>query len=616
MSQRTSASASEIPYFYLQTKDLEKTKELSKECELFKRVAVASIPFLCLYKPIGRTLTIAFDSTRAVICFVDLAALLSEAEKDTKKIAFALFRITISAAAIAGTVFKHPLGIAITTIHDILVNVKEIQEAINEKDTQKALENLFHLVNSSLYLTILLKGSSELIILSFLFQMTLESYQGYKELTKDDPRLIEGCSKLLLAGVRGCQAAPYVSKYYKENHAKIAMTRDKIAAFFHRCASLLAMPFWWYTEKAIRIFTPLHPGEADQCSTKTLEIAARIFYGALAFPMVPISLTLSAVEIVPRALANAIAFSPFTYLRGNAQDKTLPESRKITIFNMNLCFVAGGFPMPYAGVVPWHERIDPVVGAITDKNPDIICLQEVNDLKAADSLFDRLKDKYAHFYINIGPQTLTQNSGLFIASKYEILSPSFTPYKTGEGSQKMVNKGFFDFDVVSAHKIIAHIFTTHLSPSKDDLDPKEFEKQRRKVEIKMMFEKIRQIKERLKSAAILLVGDLNLPWGTSEYPTLQEHFHDAYNKDRESMQPQEATSLTDYMTQHIFASDEKRAELEPKRETYAQIMDYALLLKDKNEHQMQTELIPAFLGPDPAKYLSDHCGLFSTFILA
>jgi len=605
-------STQEIPYLYRQKADLEDIPTSSQASELVKRVAAASIPFFCLYKPIGRTLTLVLDTTKAVICISELAS--ATTEKDGKKIAFATLRTALAAAAIAGTFFRHPLGIAITTIHDILINAHEIQKAIHEKNTQKALENLFHLVNSTLYLTILIKGSTDLILLSFLFQMLLESYQGYKELTKEDAKYIEGCSKLLLAGVRGYQAAPFALKFYKENYVKIAMTRDKIATFFHRCASMLAVPFWWYTEKAIRIFTPLHPGEADQCQTKTLEVAARIFYSCLAIPMVPISLALSAVEIIPRTIANTIAFSPFTYLQGNAQDKTLPEDRKISTFTMNLCFVAGGFPMPYGGIVPWRERIDPVVGAIREKGPDVVCLQEVNDVEAAYSLHGKLKDEYAHFYVNIGPQILTQNSGLFVASKYEIRSPSFTPYHLGTGSQKMVNKGFFDFDVVSAGETIAHIFTTHLSPSKEDIIPTEIEKQRRKIEIERIVHKMRLLRAQFAKTAMLLVGDLNLPWNTDEYPYLEKLFHDAYNANRESMQPEDATSLTDFMTQNIFASDERREELDPNK--YAQIMDYALYFRDEVPSDMQTELVQAFIGSDPTKYLSDHCGLFSTLTIA
>jgi len=79
----------------------------------------------------------------------------------------------------------------------------------------------------------------------------------------------------------------------------------------------------------------------------------------------------------------------------------------------------------WGGVLPWELRIDGIVEQIKTQDPDVVCLQEVFDETAATALYEKLRDQYRHFYINIGPRnfglhesSLGISSGLFVASKY------------------------------------------------------------------------------------------------------------------------------------------------------------------------------------------------------
>ena len=55
------------------------------------------------------------------------------------------------------------------------------------------------------------------------------------------------------------------------------------------------------------------------------------------------------------------------------------------------------------------------------------------------------------------------NSGLFVASKYEITNPKFKPFQYRE-MQDHINKGYFEFNVVDNSRVLAKIYTTHLQP--------------------------------------------------------------------------------------------------------------------------------------------------------
>lgn len=165
--------------------DLPETKEMCW------RVAKSALPFLMLYKPLSAPLSIGLGSVRVFNAVIQT--------KDAKT----LLETTVSVAALASVVFKHPLGMLISSAHDLVINVKELLNALEIKDYKKACEITAHILNNSAYLALYFSAASELMILSLSLQILLELYHSFDELKEG--KYLEGTSHFLMGLIRGHQ---------------------------------------------------------------------------------------------------------------------------------------------------------------------------------------------------------------------------------------------------------------------------------------------------------------------------------------------------------------------------------------------------------------------------
>ncbi|NGX33958.1 MAG: Sphingomyelinase C [Candidatus Anoxychlamydiales bacterium] len=593
-------------------------RDYSKDCidgeSKVKRVCLAALPIISLYKPIGVFLSVSLGSLRAITSF------------QTSKISFdkgkyllsckKLFVTMLAVISVVNCYFKHSLALVFTNLSDVFENLWICLNLLAHAQISEALTSFVSVVNSSAYIAALMCPSIEIILLALSLQIAFELIHSIKEFKKD--RYIEGASKLLMASFRSYQALPYLNLTYQIHSEKITnfitKRRENMARIFHKASAILASPFWWYSEKAVRIFSPIRLDKQDQCSTFIGEIATRAFYSLLALPMLPISLGLSLIEGSTRILANFIQPNSFFYLKGEIDEKTT-LGKKLKILTMNVCFVSGGFPRLFAGVSSWKQRIDGIIGKILIEKPDVVCLQEVNDVNAANALYDGLKKEYAHFYFNIGSKTFSQNSGHFIASKYSVLDMSFIPFSTGVGLQNMVNKGLFFFSLKCKNKIFSKIFAVHLSPSKDDLNPTIEEIKRRKIELERVKKEIEISEKKEKESHKVLVGDMNLRYKSKEWEESiisSESFYNAYTQDNQNVDYSNATCATDDMISAYLDAKDSNWYKSPM------ILDYALLYRNKGQRldNIITKLFKAFdSNEDPYDALSDHCGLIMTIPL-
>jgi hypothetical protein len=137
-------------------------------------------------------------------------------------------------------------------------------------------------------------------------------------------------------------------------------------------------------------------------------------------------------DLVSTALDSlaSIPKTPYCYLEGTGMKKI--GGAEITILNANVLFMPHNLTYYFGGIRPWETRIQQIAKALKKKNSDIVCLQEIHDEESAFALFRVLKRQYPYFYLNIGadnavvdPDEISMNSGLFVASKYPILEPTF-----------------------------------------------------------------------------------------------------------------------------------------------------------------------------------------------
>lgn len=171
-----------------------------------KRVALVALPFFSLYKPLSFPISLGMGALRTWTCATQLYECIQSG--NTESIPYALLQTFIAVVALAGTIFAHPLGMLITTGHDIIVEVAHLIEHLNNGEYQKAMESCLSIMNNALYFAMFLDGGLELAIASLAMQILLGLYHSISEFKNGNN--LEGVGHLLMAMVRSNQLAGQV----------------------------------------------------------------------------------------------------------------------------------------------------------------------------------------------------------------------------------------------------------------------------------------------------------------------------------------------------------------------------------------------------------------------
>lgn len=163
------------------------------------RIAQIALPFIALYKPTRQPLAIGLGSTRVIVLIGQMLDTIASQDlfSGIKK----SFEIAIASTALACSIIAHPIGMVISTAHDMLSNIGHFAHAVSEQHYREAGEVGLHITNNALYLGYLCAGSLELSIASLGLHSFLGFYNSYKEFREEN--YLEGCSHALMAGIHG-----------------------------------------------------------------------------------------------------------------------------------------------------------------------------------------------------------------------------------------------------------------------------------------------------------------------------------------------------------------------------------------------------------------------------
>ncbi len=344
----------------------------------------------------------------------------------------------------------------------------------------------------------------------------------------------------------------------------------------------MAEPFWRSTEViAGSCITPIKPGEYGQCECVVIEIFKRAIYTLAAALLIPFTACLAALGMAVHCISNQLLEEPYLYLRSDAPEKTENEEQD-TLLTLNACMFPGCLPMLFGGVSPARTRTEALAQLIHEVDPDTFCLQEVS-APAAYQLYDLLKDRYAHFYFNMGMRPFWLESSLFCATKRPVTGkPAFLNYQI-ENMQKGMSRGLFYFETQ-----MSRLLTTHLQPHNGE----EYEAIRR-LQLQCAIQAIDILQAENPKYSFLL-GDLNIARlnadGKDEYTLsgIKEYFNDPYLRKYPFLTPESAT-----------CKDNDTFEL----------IDYSLLAKCSNPPELEVLPIDTMSLNNPQKALSDHRGL-------
>lgn len=165
------------------------------------RVTQVALPFFSLYRPFGKPLSILLGITRLFSTFAQLVAAISLHNHNA--MGKSVLETAIAATALACSILAHPLGMLVTTAHDMTANVTQMIQAFQDKDYKKAAEMGLHLINNAMYLGCFFAGSLEFSIASIGMQIFLGLYSSCDEFRKGN--YLEGCGHFVMSGIRGKQ---------------------------------------------------------------------------------------------------------------------------------------------------------------------------------------------------------------------------------------------------------------------------------------------------------------------------------------------------------------------------------------------------------------------------
>ncbi|NGX38418.1 MAG: hypothetical protein K1000chlam2_01591 [Chlamydiae bacterium] len=350
-------------------------------------------------------------------------------------------------------------------------------------------------------------------------------------------------------------------------------------------ALYLSKPAHIASKPLIRAFaTPIRPGKDGNWNSAIGEKIWRVFISTIGITTAPLTIGLALIGSLLDKTADLIKQKSYTHLRGSAPEKQ--EDDAYRLMTQNACMLWGGLPIPLGGMRPPSDRMDQFAKKICEEDPDILVMQEMA-FDPSYSLYQKIKNNYAHFFTRIGPNPPLMESGLFVASKYAILQAGFIPFPKQLG----IKRGAFWIETPKAF-----FFTTHM-----EFGPAEGKIQERQAQIDLIMKKIDECK---KEKPCFLLGDFNLDRSVGEhYQNMQisENFHDPYFKKYPKLDEQSAT-CTDEITAYTLGN--------PPPQKKWEMVDYALLARGPHEaFKLDVDLVQMYNNEQPYKALSDHRGL-------
>lgn len=181
-----------------------------------KRVAGVALTFLSLYKPFSFPISLGMGAVRSWTCIVQLCSSIEQG--NPRAASYQLLQTAIAIIALAGTIFAHPLGMLITTGHDVIFELSSLVCHLEVGEYRQAAESCLSIVNNLLYLALMVNGGWELVIISLAAQILLGIYHSQAEFRKGN--YLEGTGHLLITMVRGGQLVGPVQRWEARREAQ------------------------------------------------------------------------------------------------------------------------------------------------------------------------------------------------------------------------------------------------------------------------------------------------------------------------------------------------------------------------------------------------------------
>lgn len=283
---------------------------------------------------------------------------------------------------------------------------------------------------------------------------------------------------------------------------------------FYRWHGFVSQPTYRVIEYFKRWGNPLTPNIFDNCSTRTREITYRLIgpvalAGATAFlakraslPQLGLLAAGLVVMGVGRNVLHHLGFAfqerNYIHVRGTAIEA---PSANPKIMSWNILGFPAGMNYTCGGCIPFRHRFPEIAKEINAQSPEIVILQEcVMDASVTEAFIDQFKDKYAHFFIHNGPNSMGIESGLLVMTKCPVSSYTFTPFETNDWQ---ITRGFVTLTIpAEGNRPAFAIIGTHMEAGSS---PEDISK--RKLQLAQIHAHAKTLND---VNTVILAGDLNI----------------------------------------------------------------------------------------------------------
>lgn len=178
-----------------------------------RRIALTAIPFIALYRPAGIAISWGMGSCRVISHLQLIAAY--QAKQEWKNVSKEVALTTLAVVSLASSILHIRIGQLLTSSIDTTQSGCYTTYYALTGNYYKATEEALNTIISTFYLTFMLTGSLEVILLAVLFQAALHLYQIKDDLFKG--HYIEATAKLAMTAIRLNQANNYRCLIQKRN---------------------------------------------------------------------------------------------------------------------------------------------------------------------------------------------------------------------------------------------------------------------------------------------------------------------------------------------------------------------------------------------------------------
>ena len=192
-----------------------------------KRVALAALPYISLYQPAGKVLSITMGSWRSISLINDVIS--SGGKGDWLNLSIQLIQTAFAVLSVVSTIFSFSLGLALNTGFETLQGLFHVGQALRRGDQRKAAEEALQAVTSAVYLRFMLSGSLEMMLLFTLLQAATCFFQAQGDMAQG--RYLEAAAKIGMGFIRLHQMNGYAQQIERRDRL---FAMQKYAAFIRR----------------------------------------------------------------------------------------------------------------------------------------------------------------------------------------------------------------------------------------------------------------------------------------------------------------------------------------------------------------------------------------------